>query len=401
MSRIVLATRDDGLEARIGAAFGGALNGQLRRWARDPEAVQPKIALDELTRGRPDVVAFGADVPIVTALGLARRLDHTHPEITVVLVTSPTPRLWEYALKAGVEVVVPADAEDAELRAELERALASAERRRVNLAGDVEQGRSSHRVITVVSPKGGAGKSVVAVNLATGIAMAAPGEVVVVDLDLQFGDVAGALQLVPEHTIADAARTPQLDLTSLKVFLTAHPDHFYALCAPEVPAEADAVTGELVTRVVELLSAEFRYVVVDTGSGIDEHGLAAVEASTDLVLVGTMDVAAVKALRKEVQVLDQLDMIRQGRHFVLNRSDSRVGLTAADVEATVGLRVDTAIPSSRAVTVSFNEGLPIIRADPRSPVSRELFGLVERFAEVPAEVRQPSGGGLFSRRRIR
>jgi len=399
VSRITLASRDDGFEVRIREAFGGTLNGHVHRWRRDPDAIEAEVALDELAREQPDVVAFGADVPVDTALRLARMLDDAHPEITVVLVTAPTPRLWESALKAGVEVVVPVDAENGEMRAELERALESSRRRRVNLATDADQGRSSNRVITVVSPKGGAGKSVVAVNLATGLAMAAPDEVVLVDLDLQFGDVAGALQLVPEHTVADAARTPELDLTSLKAVLTGHPDHLYVLCAPESPAEADEVTGDLVTRVIELLASEFRYVVVDTASGIDEHVLAAVEASTDLVLVGNMDVAAVKGLRKEIKVLDQLAMIRQTRHFVLNRADSRVGLSAADVEATVGLRVDTAIPSARAVTVSFNEGLPIIRSDPRSPASRELFELVSQFAEVPAEVRQPASGGLFSRRK--
>ena len=399
MSRIVLASRDDAFEGRIREAFGGTLNGHVRRWTRDPDSIESDVALDELTREQPDVVAFGADIPVETALRLARMLDDAHPEITVVLVTAPTPRLWESALKAGVEVVVPVDAENGEMRAELERAIESAKRRRANLAVDADQGRSSNRVITVVSPKGGAGKSVVAVNLASGLAMAAPDQVVLVDLDLQFGDVAGALQLVPEHSVADAARTPELDLTSLKVFLTGHPDQLYVLCAPESPAEADEVTGELVTRVIELLSSEFRYVVIDTAAGIDEHVLASVESSTDLVLVGNMDVAAVKALRKEVQVLDQLAMIRQTRHFVLNRADSRVGLNAADVEATVGLRVDTAIPSTRAVTMSFNEGLPIIRSDPRSPASRELFELVAQFAEVPAEVRQPASGGLFSRRK--
>lgn len=399
MSRIVLASRDDAFEVRIRETLGGSLNGQLRTWTRDPGSVEAEIALDELTREQPDVVAFGADIPVDTALRLARMLDDAHPEITVVLVTAPTPRLWESALKAGVEVVVPVDAENDEMRAELERALESARRRRVNLALDADQGGSSNRVITVASPKGGAGKSVVAVNLATGLAMAAPDDVVLVDLDLQFGDVAGALQLVPEHTVADAARTPELDLTSLKVFLTGHPAHLYVLCAPDAPAEADEVTGSLVSRIIDLLASEFRYVVVDTASGIDEHTLAAAESSTDLVLVGNMDVAAVKALRKEVQVLDQLGMVRQSRHFVLNRADSRVGLSAADVEATVGLRVDAAIPSARAVTVSFNEGSPIIRSDPRSPAARELFELVAQFAEVPAEARQPSSGGLFSRRR--
>lgn len=397
MSRIVLASRDKKLEARIREAFDGALNGHLTRWARDLDEADPETVIAQLARGGTDIVAFGADVPLPTALQLARSLDRERPEITVMLITEPTPRLWEQALKAGIEVVVPASAGNDEIGEEFARVLEAADRRRANLAAGADGAPRSQRVITVSSPKGGAGKSVVASNLALGLAMAAPGQVVLVDLDLQFGDVAGALQLVPDQTIVDAARTPELDLTSLKVFLTPHPGHLYALCAPESPADADEVTPEVTTRVLELLAEEFRYVVIDTSGGIDEHALAALESSTDVVLVGNMDVPSVKALRKEVEVLDQLGMIRQVRHFALNRADSRVGLSTGDVEATVGMRVDVAIPSSRSVPLSFNQGVPIVQSDARSSVAKELFALVERFAELPVES-QPSQG-LFSRRR--
>jgi len=251
-------------------------------------------------------------------------------------------------------------------------------------------------VIVVISPKGGAGKSVVASNLALGLAQVAPGKVVLADLDLQFGDVAGALQLVPDHSMADAARlNGNLDLTNLKVFLTPHPGNLYALCAPDSPADGEAVNPAQATKILKLLHEEFRYVVVDTGAGIGEHTLAAMEAATDFVLVGAMDVPSVRSLRKEVETLDQLGMVHQARHFVLNRADSRVGLDVADVEATIGLNVDVSIPSSRTVPLTFNQGTPIVGADPRSPVAKELMKLVGRFAEVPADA---TAGGLFRRR---
>lgn len=396
MSRIVLASRDSDIETRIREAFENQLNGHLRRWANDPDAMEAAEVTAELTYDGPDVVALGSDLDVETALRLARQLDRDRPEITVMLITKPSSKLWERAMKAGVEVVLPPDAELDEVREEFERALETADRRRENITTDAEPGGRTHRVIVVTSPKGGAGKSVVATNLALGLAQAAPEQVVLVDLDLQFGDVAGGLQLMPERTIVDAARTPGLDLTGLKVFLTPHPSGLYALCAPESPAEADAITPELTSQVVNLLSEEFRYVVVDTSSGIGEHTLAAFEAATDFVLVGNMDVASVRALRKEIEVFDQVGLTRQVRHFVLNRADSRVGLTAPDVEATVGLRVDIAIPSSRAVPVSFNSGTPIVQSDPRSPVTKELWQLIGRFAEVPAQ--EQSGGRRLRRR---
>lgn len=396
MSRIVLATADEGLEAQVREAFGESLNGHLRRWMRDLEEGEPADLVGDLVNDAPDVVAFGADVSVDTALRLARVLDRDRPEITVMLVTKPNQKIWEQAMKAGVEVVISPEAGGDELREEFERALESADRRRENLTSDGGRGRGTHRVITVVAAKGGAGKSVVATNLAAGLAMAEPGQVAIVDLDLQFGDVAGGLQLAPEHTIADAARSRDLDLTNLKVFLTPHPLDLYALCGPDSPAEADDVVPEAATRIVQQLSEEFRYVVVDTPGGLSDHTLNVFDVTTDLVIVGNMDVASVRATRKEVDVLDDLGLVRPVRHFVLNRADSRVGLDRRDVEATVGLRVDVSVPSSRSVPIAFNQGSPLVHSDPRSPVAKAFMDLVGHFAEVPSA---PSNGTRRSWRR--
>jgi pilus assembly protein CpaE len=394
----MLASGSQELETRIRDAFDNTLNGQLRRWGDDLQSGEAATVVADLTGTGPDVVAFGDDVDIETALRLARIIDRDRPEITVMLVTRPTGKLWEAAMKAGVEVVLPVEAGPDEMREEFERALEASDRRRQILTTDGEPSERAHRVIVVTAPKGGAGKSVIASNLAVGLAASAPGKVAVVDLDLQFGDVAGALQLVPEHTLTHVARTPGFDLTSLKVFLTSHPAELYALCAPEIPAEADELSPDVTARAIELLSQEFRYVVVDTAGGLDEHCLAALEVATDFVFVGNMDVPTVRALRKEIEALDHLGMTKQHRHFVLNRSDSRVGLDPSDVEATVGLRIDVAVPSSRTVPMSLNQGVPIIQSDPRSPVTRELLKLVGQFAEVPAHNQQPASGGLLRRR---
>lgn len=392
MSRIVFASHDADFEARIREAFENRLNGQLRRWEHDMTGVDRDVdaMVADLTNDGPDIVTFGSDVDVETALRLTRAIDRDHPEVEVLLVTKPSSKLWERALKAGVKAVIPPDAEVDQVREEFERALEAADRRRVNLTSDDDLAGRSHRVLVVTAAKGGAGKSVMASNLAVGLAQAAPENVVLVDLDLQFGDVAGALQLAPEHTIADVVGIEPLDLTGLKVFLTPHPSGLYALCAPPTPPEADDISPEMAARIIKLLSEEFRYVVVDTSAGMTEHTVAAFDVATDFVLVGNMDVPSVRALRKEVDVLDQLGHSRQARHFILNRADSRVGLSQPDVEATVGLKVGAAIPSSRSVPMSFNQGTPIVASDPRSPVTRALMDFVGTFAAVP--IQTESGG---------
>jgi pilus assembly protein CpaE len=232
----------------------------------------------------------------------------------------------------------------------------------------------------VLAPKGGTGKTTVSTNLASGLALEAPGEVVIVDLDFQFGDVASALRMTPEHTFADiAASTTAVDVTTIKVFLTPSDTGLFALCAPESPVEADPITPQMVQHVISLLSSEFRYVIIDTGSGLDEGTLSVLKLCTDLVLVTSTDVPSVRATRKEVEMLDLLGLKDQQRHFVVNRSDARVGLPVSEVEATVGMEAHVTVPSSRAVPISVNQGTPVLVCDRRSNVGEAMSQLVARF----------------------
>jgi pilus assembly protein CpaE len=127
------------------------------------------------------------------------------------------------------------------------------------------------------------------------------------------------------------------------------------------------------------------------------------EQATDLVLVGSTDVASVRAARKELEAFDLLGLSAQQRHFALNRSDARVGLSTSDIEATVGLKVDVAIPSSRAVPLSMNQGSALLEHDQRSPVARAFGELAGRFSTTPnvAEAAPNSGGRLRRRKEQR
>jgi pilus assembly protein CpaE len=398
MSTFLLATPDAEFEHRIRAALAGvASNLLLSRVATADE-------IDAALKSAPapvDVVAVGPGVSLEEALGTAQQLDLAHPEVSVLLVAEPTPDLWQQALRAGVRDVVDVNAEDTDLAEVFERAADKVARRRAHLAGEVAQeAANAATIITVLSPKGGAGKTTVATNLAAGIAAYAPGRVALVDADLQFGDVAGALHLMPEHSVADAARlNGALDAMSLKVFLTHHPAELYALCAPESPVDGDTISGDSVAHIIKLLASEFDYVIVDTSAGLSESTLSALEVSTDVVAVTSMDVPSVRATRKLLDVLDQLGMNGHRRHHLLNRADSKVGLDTADIEASLQVPLDVVLPSSRAVPLALNQGLPVIHTEPRSPVSRQLRTLIDRFApaarSVPAAAPQSK---LFSRR---
>jgi len=399
MSRLVLATTDADFEQRVLDAFDGDLHAPLRYW-REDMLVDPADAVRELGGRDVEVVALGPDVSTADALALATAFDQSRPDISVVIVAPPSTDLLQEALRAGARDVIAPDMAPADLRAAIERAFDTATHRRRVFDSDDFGGDGDHaRVVMALCPKGGAGKSTISTNLALALAQVAPGEVVIVDLDVQFGDVASALGLRPDLTLADAVRSLEhLDATSLKAHLTIHPqDDLYVLCAPTTPTEADDITVEQIEQVVALLAQSFKYVVIDTASGLDEYTLTALEHATDLLLISATDVPSIRATVKEIEALRVIGKPQHLWHFVLNRADAKTGLTIPAIERTVGINVDVAVPSSRSVPLSLNQGEPLVLSDPRSAVTLAMLQLVRRLAPqaAPADSR-PSG--IFRRR---
>ena len=386
MSDLYLATTDMAWEQRVRDAFSGTFPGEIGSWAFAAEDVDLDRAVAEIGSLGVGVVAVGPDLPEAEALDLCARIDAAHPEVCVLLVATPDGDLFQRALRAGVRDIVDPEGSLPEIREAIERARDTVRRRRENVAAATAVQPNPTRIIAVVSAKGGAGKTAISTNLGVGLAMQRPGRVVVVDLDVQFGDVGHALRLLPEHTLTDiVAQGGEPDPTVVKASLTNHPSGLYVLSAPESPAEAEDVRPEQITAIIGILAREFEYVILDTPAGLDEITLTAMESATDLLLVCGTDVASIRSMRKEVEAFDQIGLTLQRRHFALNRADARVGLEIRDIEGTVGLEVDVQIPSSRTVPLSMNQGSPILESQPRSPVARAYGELVNRFlsAGVP------------------
>jgi pilus assembly protein CpaE len=395
---LALLSPDPVLDARLRDVVG--VHGtDLRRWRAEYSLLDPVSVAAELAEDGVGVVCLGPELDEDRALALAQVLDVDHPQMCVVLLSDePSTALWEGALRAGVRGVVTPAASDEELRGVVAGALETAARRRSSAPAPAGERRS--RTIVVLSPKGGSGKTMVAVNLAVILARTSPGQVALLDLDLQFGDVASCLQLAPTHTLVDVARSSAaLDATSLKVFLSAHGSGLWVLAAPDSPADADDIDATQAASTTRLLAEEFPIVVVDTAAGIDDHTLAAAEQATDLLFVSTMDVSSIRSLRKELDVLDALALTGPRRHLVLNRADSKVGLNVRDVETVLGRSVDLAVPSTRAVPLAVNRGIPLIENDPRAPVTRQLEQLAARF--LPQPVRTAGLGRLSWKRETR
>ena len=394
MIDVVLATASAELEQQVAAAAPGPLTvlppGPL-------PADVPQLLAQAGRTSLPAVVVLDCSLGQPEALGLAGRLSAAGSR--VVLVSDAGPDLALEALRAGVfDIVHPG----AELGVVLGRAGATAALSAPAAVGPGVVPVPRGRVISVVSSKGGVGKTTLSTNIAVGLALHAPQSTVLVDLDVQFGDVASALNLSPEYSLADAVDSAAgHDSMVLKTFLTQHETGLYVLAAPESPAAADRITGADVDRVLAMLAAEFAFVVVDTAPGLSEHTLAALDRTTDPVLLTSLDVPGLRGLRKEVDTLNELGMLPDARRLVVNFADPRFGLTLADVEATIGTKVDVALARSRAVPASVNVGVPLLQAGGGDKTTKQLRAFVRSLlagSVAVAAVPQPTSRSKRSRR---
>ena len=340
------------------------------------DAVRERLLDDR----HPCTVVLGPALDLPAALRLAGELRSSRPEVGFVLLRDTVDAgVLTEALRAGVREVVPSGDAPSLLEAvrrsdELSRALAS------HAHPEADAQPTTGRVVTVFSAKGGCGKTTVSTNLGAALADGGRRNVVVVDLDLAFGDVAIALQLFPTRTIADAVPlgADHLDLGGLQQLLTPHSPGLTTLVAPTEPGAADVIPAALVTRILEILRENFDYVVVDTPPAFDDQVLAAFDLSDSVVLLATLDIPALKNLKLTLETLDLLNYPRERWRVVLNRSDSKVGLAIGEVESTLRTAITAQIPSSRDVPASVNRGVPIVLDDPRHPVSLAIKEFAER-----------------------
>jgi pilus assembly protein CpaE len=209
--------------------------------------------------------------------------------------------------------------------------------------------------------------------------------VVVIDLDLQFGDVAAVLDLQPAYTVADAFASGGDDSMRLRTLLVPHDAGFHVLCGSDDPAENGRVTSDQIRKMVHHYASSFRYVVIDTPGGLHEETLASLEEASDVVFLAALDVATLRAVRREIEVLVKLSLLPPRRHIVLNRADRRSGLTERDAERIIGLPVDAVIPVSERVALAGNRGELVVAHRRRNPVRRGFMNLIRAVADLGSQ----------------
>ncbi len=373
-STILVIEADPAFGEKISSALLGV--GYTVTVIADPDAALARVADSQLViidvvTGRKSAIDVCRDVRATPSMA-------SIPVLCVSQSDDVEDRI--HFLEAGADDVVAKPFDAREIEARVEALLVRFKRSKdlTTVSSDGVAVIRARRMIAVHSPKGGVGTSTIATNIAMAAAMRRPDRVVIVDLDLQFGQVATHLNIIPRQTLADvvrdrsALREPEL----LKSYTMRHDSGLHLLAAPTGPELATQITADHVDQILSTLLEAYDQVVVDTGSWLDERALRVFEHAENVVFVMSPEIAALKAMAALTEYLNEAGTVATKSMFVLNNTFGREILKLHDVENALGMTVAMELPYDPFLYLkAVNEGSPIVVGAPHSAPAERLIAL--------------------------
>jgi pilus assembly protein CpaE len=384
----------------VGAAAGG------------PEAIEMANAL------KPDVVLMDINMPGMDGITATEKLAADVPTAAVIMmsVQGEADYLRRSMLAGAREFLVKPFSSD-ELTASI-RQVWSREKEKLSryapvVTGTGGGGGSSDgsgdpaSVVAVFSPKGGVGRTTIAVNLAVAAAQGGK-RVGLLDASFQFGDVGVLLNLNPRNkSVADLAGELQAgELESLDTFMISHSSGIKVLLAPPSPEQAELIGPSAVKKVIDRMRQDFDLVVVDCPSSFNDSTLAVLDEADLILTLLTLEITSVKNMRLFLEVCEQLGYGPEKIRLVLNRADSTLGIRVADVEHSIGRKVDhTIVSDGRSVVYALNRGVPFFLSNREAQVSQDIQRLASAVTgppptTVPARTGDKAAKGAANRKSI-
>jgi pilus assembly protein CpaE len=354
-------------------------------------------ALDLAAQLSPDIVLMDINMPDMDGIAATEKLATAAPLSSVIMmsVQGEADYLRRSMLAGAREFLVKPFSSD-ELNASI-RQVHAREREKLSRMAPVAapagagptQNREPGQVIAVFSPKGGVGRTTVAVNLAVAAATDLNKKVVLVDASFQFGDVGVLLNLNPKgKSIADLL--PELEAgepESLDTFVVTHSAGIRVLLAPPSPETAELITPAAVRKIIEKLRYEADVVIVDCAAFFNDTTLGILDMADTILTMLSLEITSIKNMRLFLEVADQLGYEKGKVRLVLNRGDSALGIRVTDVEQSIGRKVnDTITSDGRSVVYALNRGVPFYLSNKDAQVSQDILRLAKAVIGERTEV---------------
>ena len=335
---------------------------------------------------KPDIVLMDINMPDMDGIEATEQLSAQVPSASVVMmsVQGEADYLRRSMLAGAREFLVKPFSSDeltSSIRQIYSREQEKLERFPVAVAVPVAAPalEDPGQVVAVFGPKGGIGRTTIAVNLAVAAASELGQRTALVDGSFQFGDVGVLLNLNPKNkSIADLAPDLEagLELESIDPFLTVHSSGAKVLLAPPSPEMAELVTPVGVRKVLEMLRRTNDLIIVDCSSSMSDTTLAILDAADVILTMLTLEITSIKNMRLFLEVTDQLGYESSSIKLLLNRADSTLGIRVSDVEQSIGRKVDhTIVSDGRSVVYALNRGIPFFISNREAQVSQDILRL--------------------------
>jgi pilus assembly protein CpaE len=358
----------------------------------------------------PDVVLMDINMPDMDGIATTEKLSTAVPTAAVVMmsVQGEADYLRRSMLAGAREFLVKPFSSD-ELSASIRQVYARERDKVTRLVlpaagaqGATNGSRSKQKQGTVVaffSPKGGVGRTTMAVNAAVTAVTELGKKVCLVDGSFQFGDVGVLLNLNPKNmSIADLAPELQAggEFDSVDTFIVNHSSGVRVLLAPPSPEMAELISPMGIKQVLDLLRAEHDLVFVDCAAGINDTTLAVLDSADIILTMLTLEITSIKNMRLFLEIAERLGYEEGKVRLVLNRADGNLGIRVADVEHSIGRKVDyTIVSDGRSVVYALNRGIPFVLTARDAQVSQDVLSLAravsgEEIQPAVEEVRKPA-----------
>jgi pilus assembly protein CpaE len=377
LSLVVLST---GLDNFKEIRHALAADSRVRLLAGGNDAEQLR---EEILRLKPAaaLVVLGASPD--HAIKFIEKLNAESPSTAVISAAqNASSDLIIQSLRAGAREFLRLPISADELRTVVDRVSAFS-------ASQQEAPKKKGRMLAVFSSKGGCGTSFIATNLG---ALAAA-KTVLVDLNLQAGDLPLFLGVDPKYSIADMVENRErLDDDLITSFVTPHSPRLSLLAAPKQADSADEIHPEHVFEVLQRLRETYEYVVIDPQHTFDAITLAALDQSDEIMLVLTLDIPAIRSTQRSLEIFDRLGYPRKKIRIVVNRWSKQIDLDLRQVEKFLGEQVIGYVPSDYQTAVSsINLGTPLALSEPNSRISQEIRRISESIAVGAAPIEDKQG----------
>jgi pilus assembly protein CpaE len=361
-------------------------------------------AIDISKDVKPDVLLMDINMPDMDGIAATEIIRKMVPFTQIIILSIQNdPNYMRRAMLAGARDFLTKPPTIDELNSAIRRAGAMArdERTKAPQASGVQSTRvggtrpsgtpgMGGRVITFYSPKGGAGCTTLATNLAVCLNNEDT-SVLIFDANLEFGDVSVFLNEQGKNSILDLApRADELDPDIINNVTIKHAQSgIRILAAPMKPEHADAISGEQLSKVIKYLREIYSYIIIDTASSLTNITASAIDNSDLLLLLTTQDIPSIKNSRLFLDEIDALGFDRKRIIFVMNKFDKRIGITPEKVSENLKQEINSIIPYEERVIVSVNRGIPFLLVDKSRPLSRSILSLAEvvrqRISELESQ----------------